>query len=55
MKEGVVVFRFSGSEIFQDSKDCVRTILRTLRLRGHLTQQQWDAVEIAVPPRPFFS
>jgi very-short-patch-repair endonuclease len=52
-KEGVALFRFSGSEIFRDGRDCVRRILHTMRFRGHLTQQHWDAVEVALAPRPF--
>jgi very-short-patch-repair endonuclease len=51
-KEGVLLFRFSGSEIFNDGKDCVRRILQTMRFRGHLTQQQWDTVELSLTPRP---
>jgi very-short-patch-repair endonuclease len=53
--EGLLLFRFSGSEIFRDTKECVRIILRTLRLRGHLTQRQWDVVELALPSRAFAS
>jgi very-short-patch-repair endonuclease len=52
-KEGFLLFRFSGSEIFRDTKGCVRTIMRALRLRGYLTQQQWDTIELGLPPRPF--
>jgi very-short-patch-repair endonuclease len=52
-KQGVLLFRFSGSDIFRDGKDCVRTILGTLRVHGQLTPQQWDAVESTLAPRPF--
>jgi len=51
-KEGVFLFRFSGWEVFNDGKDCVRRVLQTMRSRGHLTQQQWDAVELSLAPRP---
>jgi very-short-patch-repair endonuclease len=53
VREGVTLFRFSGSEIFRDGRDCVRSILQTMRFHGHLTKQQWDTVQLLLAPRPY--
>src|SRR5262245_43651927 len=39
-EKGVPIFRFSGSEIFKNEKECVLLILYDLR--GHLTEKQWE-------------
>jgi very-short-patch-repair endonuclease len=50
-KIGAMLFRFSGSHIFRDGKDCVRDIFLNLRWQGYLTQEQWAAVEGPLAPR----
>jgi very-short-patch-repair endonuclease len=46
-KEGIFLFRFSGSEIFRDLNGCVAQILKMMRYRGHFTQQQCDVLDLA--------
>jgi very-short-patch-repair endonuclease len=49
---GVRMFRFSGSDICRDPKECVREVLHTIIFKNHLTPSQWDALNIALAPRP---
>jgi very-short-patch-repair endonuclease len=49
---GVRMFRFSGSEIFRDSKACVREVLHTIIFKNYLAPEQWDALNLTLAPRP---
>jgi very-short-patch-repair endonuclease len=49
---GVRMFRFSGSEIWRDTKECVRRVLHTIISKVHLTPDQWDALNLTLVPRP---
>lgn len=51
-KQGVPMFRFSGSEIVRDGKDCARDILCALRYRGQLTADQWERANAILARRP---
>jgi len=46
-KEGILLLRFSGSEIFRNVKGCRYLVLKMLRMGGHLTQRDWNALELA--------
>jgi very-short-patch-repair endonuclease len=52
--KGVLMFRFSGSEIHSNDKACAGLILHDLRIYGHLTQQQWQTIEASLAPRPWY-
>ena len=47
VKSGIPLFRFSGSEIFRELDRCVVQVFKALRLRGHITASDWDALELA--------
>lgn len=49
---GVRMFRFSGSDIWRDPKRCAREVLHTIIFKIHLTPDQWDALNLALAPRP---
>jgi very-short-patch-repair endonuclease len=49
---GVRMFRFSGSDIWRDPQGCVREVLYTIIPKIHLTPDQWDALNLALAPRP---
>jgi very-short-patch-repair endonuclease len=51
-EKGVPIFRFSGSEIFENEKECVLLILYDLR--GHLTEEQLQIVWNYLAPRPWY-
>jgi very-short-patch-repair endonuclease len=51
-KQDVHMFRFSGSEIVRDGRSCVRKVLYTILHYDHLTREQWDALKLAIEPRP---
>jgi very-short-patch-repair endonuclease len=46
-KSGIPLFRFSGSEIFRELDRCVVKVFKALRLRGHITASDWDALKAA--------
>ncbi len=46
-KSGIPLFRFSGSEIFCELDRCVVQVFEALRLGGHITASDWDALESA--------
>jgi very-short-patch-repair endonuclease len=46
-RSGIPLLRFSGSEIFRELDCCVVRIFKALRLRGHITASDWDALELA--------
>src|ERR1700733_8088476 len=48
----VRMFRFPGSDIYRDPKGCVREVLHTIIFKNHLTPDQWDALNLALAPRP---
>ncbi|MEJ0078645.1 MAG: hypothetical protein WDO17_25020 [Alphaproteobacteria bacterium] len=39
--------RDPGSEIFRNVKGCRYLVLKMLRMGGHLTQYDWNALELA--------
>jgi hypothetical protein len=45
VKESIFLFRFSGSEIFRCPDECVRQVLKMMRLRAYLSQEQRDLME----------
>ena len=49
---GIRMFRFSGSDIWRDPKGCAREVLHTIIFKVHLTPDQWDALNLALAPRP---
>lgn len=49
---GVRMFRFKGADIFRDPKGCARTVLHTVIYKVHLTNDQWDALNLALIGRP---
>jgi very-short-patch-repair endonuclease len=49
---GVRMFRFSGSDIWRGPQGCVRQVLHTIIPKIHLTSDQWDALNLALAPRP---
>jgi very-short-patch-repair endonuclease len=51
-KMGVRMFRFSGADICRDPKGCARKVLHTIIFKVHLTNDQWDALNFALAPRP---
>jgi very-short-patch-repair endonuclease len=53
-KRGMLLLRFSGSEIFRDAKDCVRRILQIMRDRGHITLVQYELAfaRLCLSPKP---
>jgi very-short-patch-repair endonuclease len=53
--KGVRIFRFSGSDIHRDPKSCVRDVLHAIIFKGHLTPDQWDALNLALASRQFMS
>ena len=46
-ESGIPLLRFSGSEIFRELDRCVGQVFKGLRLRGHITASDWDALEFA--------
>jgi very-short-patch-repair endonuclease len=51
-KQDAYMFRFSGSEIVRDAKGCVHRLLYRILHFDYLTREQWDALKIALEPRP---
>jgi very-short-patch-repair endonuclease len=51
-KMGVRIFRFSGSDIYRDPKGSVRTALHAIIFKVHLANDQWDALNLSLAPRP---
>jgi len=51
-KQDAHMFRFSGSEIVRDGRSCVRKVLYNILHYDHLTREQWDALKMAIEPRP---
>lgn len=47
-KEKIALLRFSGSEIYRDLDICVSKVFNEMRLRGHLTYSDWEALELAL-------
>jgi very-short-patch-repair endonuclease len=43
-KSGILPLRFSGSQIFRELDRCTQQILKELRLRGHITASDWNAL-----------
>jgi very-short-patch-repair endonuclease len=43
-KSGILLLRFSGSQIFRELDRCTQQVLKELRLRGHITASDWDAL-----------
>jgi very-short-patch-repair endonuclease len=43
-KSGILLLRFSGSQIFRELDRCTQQILKELRLCGHITASDWDAL-----------
>ena len=43
-RSGILLLRFSGSQIFRELDRCTQRVLRELRLRGHITASDWDAL-----------
>jgi very-short-patch-repair endonuclease len=44
VKSGILLLRFSGSQIFRDLDRCTQQVLKELRLFGHITASDWDAL-----------
>lgn len=49
---GIRMFRFSGSDIWRDPQRCVQKVLYTIIPKIYLTPDQWDALNLALAPRP---
>jgi very-short-patch-repair endonuclease len=43
-KSGIFLHRFSGSQIFRELDRCTQQVLKELRLCGHITASDWDAL-----------
>jgi very-short-patch-repair endonuclease len=43
-KSGILLYRFSGSQIFRELDRCTQQVLKELRLYGHVTARDWDAL-----------
>jgi very-short-patch-repair endonuclease len=43
-KSGIILLRFSGSQIFRELDRCTQQVLKELRLCGHITASDWDAL-----------
>jgi very-short-patch-repair endonuclease len=43
-KSGILLLRFSGSQIFRELDRCTKQVLKELRLCGHITASDWDAL-----------
>jgi very-short-patch-repair endonuclease len=43
-KSGILLLRFSGSQIFRELDRCTQQVLKELRWRGHITASDWDAL-----------
>jgi very-short-patch-repair endonuclease len=43
-KSGILLLRFSGSQIFRELDRCTQQVLRELRLRSYITASDWDAL-----------
>jgi very-short-patch-repair endonuclease len=52
--KGIILFRFTGTEIHRTPDDCVAKVLRAMRLKSELTLAQCDLLDAAgirrVPP-----
>jgi very-short-patch-repair endonuclease len=53
-KERLLLFRFSGAEIYRDAQGCVSSIFKKLQSRGIFSREEWAAIESLLPtPRPY--
>jgi very-short-patch-repair endonuclease len=43
-RSGILFHRFSGSQIFRELDRCTQQVLKGLRLCGHITPSNWDAL-----------
>jgi very-short-patch-repair endonuclease len=43
-KSRILLHRFSGSQIFRELDRCTQQVLKDLRLCGHITASDWDAL-----------
>jgi very-short-patch-repair endonuclease len=43
-KSGILLHRFSGSQIFRELDCCTQEVLKERRRRGHIAEGDWDAL-----------
>lgn len=54
-KQNLLLFRFTGAEIYRDAPGCASAVFKKLQSRGFLTREEWcEILKILPAPRPHY-